>query len=249
MRRLLTLPLAATLALAALSHAQAATQWSKSFAISYTIDFKHDESDATAAAITLHGVGATQMHAAWDGAHYTCRFDPYRITFTVNGQVLHKEVAGSSCDSQSDPTSVFSSLDLSHLPAHPQGHWTSAQTMTVSQAMQWPISQQIASLLSPVSWRTEYASDGHTFVTAHGSGAMLEDRAVAVSGGQAHLHAHLSGDSVLSAHVQKLNDQYVPASMTMRQSAHLFLHITNGVTGADVTEHDQTSVIATLHPL
>lgn len=246
MNKLVALPLIASLTLGAPALGHAAGPRSTTYKVTYTIDFSHDESDAPGVAHTLHGIAVTHMHEDWTGTHYACRFDTIHMTLTVNGQVLQKNLPGSACNSNRGSDSVFKSIDFSRFPDHPRNRWSDAQTMTVSDALQWPIDKTVALLLSPVSWHTDYASDGRTFVTSHGTGSMLEDRAVL--NGRAHLHAHLIGSSGMSAHVQKVGQQYLPLEMTMRQGAKIFMQINNTATGVTVTEHDQSQFTATMGP-
>jgi hypothetical protein len=138
-------------------------------------------------------------------------------------------------------------MDFTRVPKSASPHWTDDQTMTVSQALQWPIDATIAPYLSPVSWHTTYRSDGNAFVTSHGTGAMLEDRTLA--GGAAHLHAHLVGTSGMTVRLHPQAGQVLPLTLTMHQEATLFLQLRATTTGATVSEQDHSQLTATAHPI
>jgi hypothetical protein len=187
------------------------------------------------------------MHQTWAGTRYTCRFDPFTLHLIVNGRALARPMPAASCDDTQNTGQIFGSIDFAHLPTTPSTHWVDNQTMTVAEALQWPLDPTVAPYLSPVSWHTVYRSDGKTFVTAHGTGAMLENRVVA--GGAGQLYAHLVGASGMTMRLHPQAGQVVPWTLTLHQEASLFVQVRSTTTGAGVSELAHSQWTATAHPL
>ena len=247
MQRLLALTLLAGFALVGAPSVHAATPQQATFVVTYTLDYTHSESDRPGTVLGIHAGAVMHMHQTWTGTRYTCRFDPYTLHTIVNGHVQARPMPAVRCNGSQDTGQFFSSMDFTRVPKSASTHWTDDQTMTVSQALQWPIDATIAPYLSPVSWHTTYRSDGNTFVTSHGTGAMLEDRTLA--GGAAHLHAHLVGTSGMSVRLHPQAGQALPMTLTMHQEATMFLQVHATTTGATVSEQDHSQLTATAHPI
>jgi len=209
--------------------------------VTFDLTFARDESDRPGAGATVHATGASHMRQTWRDGTYTCVFDPYQLTVVANGRTMLKSMPGSRCDDdKKNRDSVMKSMDFTHFPDHPRTRWGDDQTMTVSEALQWPIDKSITGLLGKVAWHTDYRSGGKTFVTSHGAGSMISDRDMA--NGVAHLHAHLTGTSAMSVHMSTRDGEMVRGSMTMVQGAKLYIVFNNKATGASVSEHDRSQM-------